>query len=181
MNFRIALLLLVLLSIQSEVVAQTPTEKMGTATISDRITAGDKPLPNTIVSLTIQKTSPIREGVSTKTDEDGNYKFSEVKAGRYEISVKAFAYVMPTNNQFYRTPVIIGEGEVMDKQDFQLKLGGVITGKILNAEGRPIIGQKINLSLGKITTEPNQKLPSRIRVHLLPAEIKESRKFNTIL
>jgi Carboxypeptidase regulatory-like domain len=153
MNFRIAFLLLVLLSIQSVVVAQTPAEKTGTATISGRITSGDKPLPNTIVSLTIQKTSPIREGVSTKTDEDGNYKFSEVKAGRYEISVRAFAYVMPNNNQFYRTPVIISEGEVIDKQDFQLKPGGVITGKILNAEGRPLIRERVQI---RLKSENNQ-------------------------
>ena len=88
----------------------------------------------------------------------GNYKFTNLKAGRYFISPKALAYVLPNVNQYSQAiSIIIGTDEVIEKQDFQLRPGGVITGKIVDAEGRPVIGQKINLKIK--TANPKESRP----------------------
>jgi uncharacterized GH25 family protein len=152
MKIRTAISMLILFSLTQVAFAQTAAEKISTASISGRVTVGDKPVPNALVTLNDQNYYYAREGLGAKTDEDGNYKFTNVKAGRYSISVKALAYVLPNANQYSpAVSVIIGADEIIDKQDFQLKPGGVITGKIVDSEGRPVIEQRINLS----TKEPN--------------------------
>lgn len=152
MNFRTAISILILLSLTRITFAQAVSEKVSTASISGRVMVGDKPLPNALVTLNEQNFSYGREGLGAKTDEDGNYKVTNVKAGRYLISVRALAYVLPNANQYApAVSVIIGADEIINNQDFQLKPGGVITGKIVDAEGRPVIGQRINLS----TKAPN--------------------------
>lgn len=144
--------ILILFGLTQVAFAQTAAEKISTASISGRVTVGDKPVPNALVALNDQNFAYAREGIGAKTDEDGNYKFTNVKAGRYYISVRALAYVLPNDNQNApAVSIIIGADEIINNQDFQLKPGSVITGKIADAEGRPVIGQKINLS----TKAPN--------------------------
>ncbi len=146
MKLRTAISMLILFSLTQIVFAQTAAEKISTASISGRVTVGDKPLPNVLITLNEQYSRLPREGLGTRTDEDGNYKITGVTAGRYFISARALTYVMPNGNQYSQgISVIIGANEIIDKQDFQLKPGGVIAGKILDAEGRPAIGQKITL------------------------------------
>jgi plasmid stabilization system protein ParE len=42
--------------------------------------------------------------------------------------------------------VTIAEGETVEKIDFSLVRGGVITGRVTDADGAPVIGQRINLA-----------------------------------
>jgi protocatechuate 3,4-dioxygenase beta subunit len=42
--------------------------------------------------------------------------------------------------------VIVGEGETIDKIDFSLVRGGVITGRITDADGRPVVEERVQLS-----------------------------------
>ncbi len=156
MNFRTVIIILILLSLSFIASAQTSSEKISTASISGRVMSGDKPLPNVLLLLNEQNSVTPRSAIGVKTDENGNYKFTNVKAGRYSIIPKAIAYVMPNVQQYAQAiSIIIGADEVIENQDFQLKPGGVITGKVVDAEGRPVINQKMIL---KIIT-PNFKEP----------------------
>lgn len=158
MNIRTAISTLILLSLPYIVSAQTVPEKISTASISGRVTVGDKPLPNVLLVLNDQTSTIPRSVIGTKTDEDGNYKFSNVKAGRYSIIPKAIAHVMSNVHQYAQAiSIIIGAGEIIENQDFQLKPGGVITGKIVDAEERPVISQKIILKI--ITANSKETVP----------------------
>ncbi len=158
MNIRTVVSMLILLSLSHMVSAQTVPEKINSASISGRVMAGDKPLPNVLITLNQQNSAIPQTAIGTKTDENGNYKFTNMKAGRYSISPKAIAYVMPNVHPYSQAiSIIIGVDEVIENQDFQLKPGGVITGKIVDAEGRPVISQKIILKI--ITTNSKEPVP----------------------
>lgn len=77
------------------------------------------------------------------TDQDGAYRFS-VTAGTYEISPSAPAYVMSENGQRGRS-VVVGEGENVEGVNFSLVRGGVITGRITDADSRPVIQTQVRL------------------------------------
>ena len=142
MHFRLGLLLIILLSLIPFASAQTNDEKPGTATLSGRVTEGDKPVPGILV--TIRKlANGTSESYTAKTDEEGNYKITGIKAGRFMVVPNALAHVRldadkkPTPT----SPMITIDDAAEEKLDIQMKIGGVITGKIIDADGRPLISQ----------------------------------------
>jgi protocatechuate 3,4-dioxygenase beta subunit len=83
----------------------------------------------------------------TVTDEDGNYKLTGLAAGRLMIMPLAKAFVVG-NAGSYKQPsqsVNVAEGETVTKIDFALLRGGVVTGRITDAEGHPIIGERVSV------------------------------------
>ena len=163
MSIRFGFLLLCLLSFSNFVAAQTPVEKLATASVSGRITAGDRPVPEVLLTLqSVTQSRPIqRETYNTKSDEDGNFKFTKVKAGRYTLIPNALGYI-PTSasgRAYQPQTIIVNDGESLDQQDIKLTAGGVITGRITDDDGRPIIEQRISLlrkeASGKISRTYN--------------------------
>jgi uncharacterized protein (DUF2141 family) len=78
------------------------------------------------------------------TDQDGNYKIANLIAGSYQVTPSAPAYVFTDNNQRQRS-IIVGDGENVENIDFALVRGGVITGRITDADSRPVIQQQVKL------------------------------------
>ena len=73
-----------------------------------------------------------RTNVSTTCDENGNFKFSDLPAGLYQASAYSPGYVSAySQSRDFR----IGENITIT-----MIKGGVITGKIFDAGGRPIVG-----------------------------------------
>lgn len=131
-------------------VAQTPTDKPATASIGGRITVTRQPLPGITVTLeapTIDPSAQPRKSFSTKTDSDGRYRFNGVPKGQYVVSPRAAAYVVPTGGVMIRAgkDVTVSENEHLENIDLELISGGVITGKITDHLGRPLIQQRVSL------------------------------------
>ena len=128
--------------------AQT-VQKQGTGVISGRVTSGDKGIANVPVQLYAQDRFPNRSAIaSAKTDYQGNYKLTNVPAGRYTISAVAPTMVAQSDTP-YGGPgklVTLAEGETVEKIDFALVRGGVITGRITDADGAPVIEEQVQLN-----------------------------------
>ncbi|HEU4389261.1 MAG TPA: carboxypeptidase-like regulatory domain-containing protein, partial [Blastocatellia bacterium] len=130
--------------------AQSSTQepkKEPTGTVSGRVTLNGKPLPRAVVILGTLPTGPQRnQGIRATTDEDGRYKATRVPAGTYQVMPYALAWVL--NSDTFGQPgksVTLGEGEEVDDIDFSLTKGGVITGRVTDADGKPLISQRVNL------------------------------------
>lgn len=160
MHFRLGLLLILLLSLIPFASAQTTDEKPGTASLSGRVTVGEKPLPGILINIRkLTQTDGPSESYTGKTDDEGNYKITGIKAGRYVVAPNALAHVrIGADNQPTPTsPMITIDDAAEEKLDIQMKPGGVITGKIIDADGRPLISQTVAL----FTKGENAK-PSRV-------------------
>ncbi|HEX4945144.1 MAG TPA: carboxypeptidase regulatory-like domain-containing protein [Blastocatellia bacterium] len=130
----------------------TYAQSAATGSISGRITAKQQPLPGITVTLeapAMETSGQPRKAFNTKTDSDGRYRFVGVPKGQHVVSPRAAAYVVPTGGIMMRAgkDVTVGESEQLEGIDFDLTKGGVITGKITDHTGRPMIQQRVALKL----------------------------------
>ncbi|MDX6695078.1 MAG: hypothetical protein QOF02_2681 [Blastocatellia bacterium] len=126
-------------------------QSTGTGTITGRITVGDKPARGvTVVLLTGNPYGPERKPQArATTDAEGRFRLSNVPAGRHEVVPVAPAFVVPGTRTGYGSQgksVNLVEGETIDKIDFALVRGGVITGRVTDADGRPVIAEHPQLT-----------------------------------
>ena len=139
------LLLLVLYSSGGS--AQTPN-KAPTASISGRVTIDGKGVGGITVAATTSS-SPLDNRTVAKitTDDDGKYQLTGLAAGQFTIMPLAKAFVVGSSGA-YKQPaqsITVADGETITKIDFALVRGGVITGRITDTDGRPVIGERVNV------------------------------------
>lgn len=139
--------LLSLLFVGSICVAQTPGSN-SSASISGRVTIGGKSAAGIAVTATLNN-SPLDNRTVAKavTDDEGNYSLAGLAAGRYSVRPIAKAFVVSAGDIFKQPgqTVNVAENESITKIDFALVRGGVITGRITDLEGGPIIGEAVNI------------------------------------
>lgn len=133
--------------------AQVQEANNATASISGRVTIEGqfaqgvevmlKPGGNQLVDIANAQSPPT---IAT-TDADGRYRFLNLSAGSYRITVHAPAYVVQGEslNAFeVGKALIVAEGEDVENIDFALSRGGVITGQVADEYGRPVIAVQVN-------------------------------------
>jgi hypothetical protein len=126
-----------------------------TAILRGHVIAGDtgQPLRKAQVQLTFISlpTDPSLAAEyrsrSATTDADGKYEFSGLTAGRYTLFVSKPGYVglawsQDRSNQ--GKPIEVAAGETVERVDFTLPRGGVITGRIFDEFGEPLSGVQVS-------------------------------------
>lgn len=135
---------LLLLSPVASVLSQSVVDKAATSTISGKVTVGDKGLQGVVVGLVITEQygsfRPTR--FRATTDEDGNYRITNVPPGNYAVVPASPAFVAIEG----RKSLIVGKNETVENIDIALERGGVITGKVTDADGRPMIEEMVYVS-----------------------------------
>jgi hypothetical protein len=113
----------------------------GTSTVRGHVFAADsgQPLRKAQVRMV---SGEIRENRLATTDVDGAYEFKEVRAGRYAISANKGSYVGLSFGQQRPTDpprqMAILDNQIVEKMDFALTRGSVISGRILDEFGEPM-------------------------------------------
>lgn len=145
------------ISLSAQTTKQTAKTPRGS--VSGRITIKDKGAAGIPVGLRKSDVFTQYEGFAkTTTDPDGYYRVGNLAPGGYEVIPSAPAFVTTDANQKSKT-VIVGEDENVEGINFSLVRGGVITGKVTDADGRPLIGQGV--SLYRVDTQEQQPGVSR--------------------
>ncbi|HEX6043130.1 MAG TPA: carboxypeptidase regulatory-like domain-containing protein [Pyrinomonadaceae bacterium] len=143
------LLLLTLASVAIPLRAQSPAKttpaKTARGSVSGRITVKEKPAQGVVVGLRKANTGKIEAFQKATTDPDGLYRITNVAPGTYEVTPAAPAYVVADTNPSRAKNVVVGEGEDVEDINFSMVRGGVITGRVTNADGRPLIQQSVFL------------------------------------
>ncbi|MBM2834014.1 MAG: hypothetical protein HW406_1175, partial [Candidatus Brocadiaceae bacterium] len=98
----------------------------------------ERGMPLKGVTITVAGTA---FSISTKTDEDGHYEFSNIAAGDYTLTYEKEGYQTQTRD------INLGEGEELDLGTIIMKLivKGKIYGYVVNRKGNPI--ESVRLSL----------------------------------
>ncbi len=125
--------------------SQTTPEKGATASISGKVKIKDKALAGVIVFAEEQNSRGLRPRSNYRgaTDQEGNYRITNVRAGTYTIRPVAPSFALEdyvTNNE-----VVISEGETVEDINFSMIPGGVITGKISDPDGKPLIDEYVSV------------------------------------
>lgn len=127
----------------------------GGATISGHVSLGDKDAADILVVLKKGGNDYSEDWgkviTKTKTDDKGNYQLTNVPAGSYNLTPQAAAYVVANAQErfFYfgaiGKAITVKESENLKDLDFTLVRGGVVTGRVTNSDGKPVINQRVVL------------------------------------
>jgi hypothetical protein len=120
--------------------------KPGTAIIRGRVVAADTGQP--LRKAFVRATSPdIREGRVASTDAEGRYELKELPAGRYTLNASKGSFVSLSFGQIRPfepgKPLEIADGQTLEKVDFTLPRGGIITGRIVDEFGEPVADAQV--------------------------------------
>jgi hypothetical protein len=109
-----------------------------TASVSGRVVIGDNPAVGVQVAL-VPETG--NEGIRrAKTDQDGHYLLDSLASGYYTIHVVAPTLAVQARGSQGRR-ITLQEAVKLENIDFALVPGGVITGRVTDGDGSPIIDQ----------------------------------------
>jgi hypothetical protein len=144
--------------LQSLTYSQTKTpKKIATATVSGRVTVGGKGRGGIFVGLRTTDFSPAQTPLHKAiTDSDGNYRIVDLPPGSYYVTPISSLFVLADPNPAGQmgTPLLLSEGESVEGIDFAMARGCVITGKVTEADGRPVIEQRVSVIA---VDQPNQR------------------------
>lgn len=167
MFFSSRLLAGLLLALTLSAMAQTPSQP-GTATITGMVKVGEAPAAGVPMALIANQIGqPNRQGgrqaqgnqpqdqlqnlIQTVTDENGIYRFTGLTAGGYRVMPMTETLVTAAGNaQGFGgagKAVNVSDGQTVSQIDFAMARGGVITGRVTDNNGRPIISERINLMM----------------------------------
>jgi protocatechuate 3,4-dioxygenase beta subunit len=114
--------------------------------IAGLITVEGKPASGLAVALKPRHAHIVEKAIATaSTDAEGRYSFSDVRPGHYWIEVLDRNYVSSDGYHFDGSgrDVSVADGVVLGDVDIQLIKGGVISGRILDSEGRGVSGELV--------------------------------------
>ena len=147
-----------ILCLAATLFAQAPTKqaaaKTSTASVSGRVTIKDKPAVGVVVGLRrAEGMNPWEQGLRATTDADGSYRLTNVPAGTYMVVTAAPAYVL-SNSDYSVQPLTVNEDENVEGVNFSLLRGGVITGKVTDADGKPVIQMQVDVFRADLLDRP---------------------------
>ncbi|HEX5733750.1 MAG TPA: carboxypeptidase regulatory-like domain-containing protein [Blastocatellia bacterium] len=160
-----ALRLLIIIALMTVAVgvtgaAQSSEREQGeaNAAITGRVMVNGKPAAGFVVML--ERVDRNREKdfmamfqreplVKATTDNEGRYRLTGLRAARYKV--KPFA---PSHISEPEKNVTVGAGDTVENIDFSLMRGGVITGRVVKADGRPVIGETVSFAPAREEKNP---------------------------
>ena len=124
--------------------------KSPSGSISGRVTSNGKPVPRVPVILTQNPFDGDGKPVArTTTDQDGRFRIANVPAGSFNLSAFAPAFVFDERSSWGQDGkrMTISPGEAIEGVDVELRRGGVITGKVSDSAGRPVVEERVSLTM----------------------------------
>jgi protocatechuate 3,4-dioxygenase beta subunit len=126
--------------------AQPAARKVTGSTVTGRITLQGKGKAGIVVGVRSSnfgpQMGPPYKGIS---DSDGNYRITDIPPGSYQVLPLAPAYVISEATAFGPPgkSLFLTEGEKVDSIDFAIVRGAVITGKVTQTDGKPVIDERV--------------------------------------
>lgn len=139
----VAVLMIFTLAVSSS--SQTTPEKAVTASISGKVKIKDKAVAGVVVFAEDQNQRGRRQRSNYRatTDQEGNYRITNVTAGTYSIRPVAPSFALEDYSM--NKAVVISEGETVEDINFSLVPGGVITGRVSDPDGKPLVEESVNV------------------------------------
>ncbi|HEX7334090.1 MAG TPA: carboxypeptidase regulatory-like domain-containing protein [Pyrinomonadaceae bacterium] len=135
--------IILIFAIVVEARSQSGPEKRQGATFNGKVTIKGRGAPGIAVGLIrIEESMQQPTHHRTLTDDQGNYKITNVPPGKYQLTVVAPGLI-PADVPLSSKTFLINKSETLDNVDFALVRGGVITGKVTDADGRPLVEEHI--------------------------------------
>src|SRR5262245_21371459 len=164
-RFQLALGWAICLFLSPSIIGQSQTNVARSGTVSGNVKIKGKAAPGIVVGVRkTEANTPYEPIYKAQTDEEGNYQVRNVPPGSYDGFPSAPAYVGASDSSRTKQ-IVLAEGETVPDINFSLVRGGVITGKITDADGRAIIQERVTLYRADV----QQPQAAKQRQQLYPA------------
>ena len=117
------------------------------ASIAGKVTFRGAPIPGVLILARSASPGPERTS-STRTADNGQFRITNLPPGRYTVRAQApgLASEEQSPGAFGRE-VSLAPGEMRENINFALVRGGVITGRVTDASGRPLVEELITITV----------------------------------
>ncbi len=145
------LILSAALRLSAEAQSTAKAEKQRTATVSGQVTLNGEPLGGVMIRFFPEymlASGDPRSPHQVVTDEQGRYRVTGIVAGNYQVNILSTEYLLITGglqSDLRSRTLSVSEGEKVEGFDLVLKRGGVITGRVTDSNGLPLVRQGIEL------------------------------------
>jgi hypothetical protein len=132
----------------TEASSQAKTQKrIPTSSVSGRITIHGKGAPGIVVGIRSSDFSQGPPTLKATTDQDGNYQITNIPPGNYQVSPMAPTYVVADLvwSRARGKTLLLAAGEDVQGIDFSIVRGGVIAGRVTDADGGPVIEERLTI------------------------------------
>jgi len=129
-------------------VQQPNSQVESAASIAGRVTLRGEPVQGVLVFAMSAPPTGREQQPSTKTDADGHYRITNLAPGKYTVVAHTPGFASPegASSRFGRE-ISLDPGETCDKIDFALVRGGVITGRVSDANDQPVVEHSVTLTV----------------------------------
>lgn len=150
LEFKYSILLSVIMVLQptSDLWATPVQEKVATSSISGVVSMSGTVAAGVGVLLSDATPGPGgggRPAARTVSDKKGRFNFDGLERGSYYVEAYVPGAAVQVSAGRRATLVTVGAGESVDGITIDLQPGGVITGKVVDIEQRPVAGEAIHL------------------------------------
>jgi protocatechuate 3,4-dioxygenase beta subunit len=161
-SFALVLTAAILFLISGQAQGQTSDAKpKGTGSISGRVTVGGKAAFGITVAAFGGDSYPRRSGAKTVTDSEGRYRLFGLGPGTYQVQALAPTLVTgETNINPYGAGkmILLSTAETAEDVDIKLVRGAVITGRITDEEGKPVIEERLKVEPASPSADQMQQM-----------------------
>jgi uncharacterized protein (DUF2141 family) len=145
------------------IVTSQDATKANRGSITGRVIAANKGVAGVTVTISMSGDALSGGGLTLKsiTDDEGQFRISNLTAGTYYVWPFAPAFVVAEATGVYPLGKIVtlSEAETVEDVDFHLTHGAAITGRATDAAGRPVIDERVRI----LSTDPDlRRLASSI-------------------
>jgi protocatechuate 3,4-dioxygenase beta subunit len=115
------------------------------SSVSGKVTIKGKPAVGIVVGMRAMQPTPSSPTYKAVTNEEGVYLITNIANGTYLVAPLAPAMITADANNRLIQQIAITDADSVPHIDFDLVRGGVITGKVTDADGHPMIELSVQL------------------------------------
>lgn len=135
--------------------AQALAQREAPASVAGRVREGERGVAGvTVVVMSADPSQRYRPAGRARTDAEGRYRVTGVPPGKYVVTPMAPAYVLLDITNFPPgKPLTLSAGDSVEDTDFRILRGGVITGRVTDADGNPVVMEPVSVTPADSTPE----------------------------
>jgi protocatechuate 3,4-dioxygenase beta subunit len=139
--------------------AHAHAQKEAPASVTGRVTDGEHGVAGVaVVVMSADPSQRFKPVARARTDAEGRYRLGGVPPGRYTVMPVAPAYVLQDFSNFPPgKPLTLSAGDSVEDTDFRLVRGAVITGRVTDADGNPVINEPVKVTLADPAQQQQQQ------------------------